>query len=58
MVVIDVRVAQRVHKLAGGQPRHVCDHVREKGVAAREAKFSGVFFILFQSIIGNFRWNF
>ena len=47
MVVIDVRVAQRVHKLAGGQPRHVCDHVREKGVAAREAKFSGVFFILF-----------
>ena len=35
VVVVDVRVAQRVHELPGGQPRDVGDHVREKGVAAR-----------------------
>ena len=36
VVVVDVRVAQRVHELPGGEPRHVGDHVSEKGVAASE----------------------
>ena len=34
VVVVDMRVAKRVHELAGRQPRHVGDHVREEGVAA------------------------
>ena len=34
VVVVDMRVAKRVHELAGRQSRHVGDHVREEGVAA------------------------
>ena len=34
VVVVDMRVAKRVHELAGRQPRHVGDHVREESVAA------------------------
>ena len=33
VVVVDVRVAQRVHELACGQSRDVGDHVREERVA-------------------------
>ena len=33
VVVEDMRVAKRVHELAGRQPRHVGDHVREERVA-------------------------
>ena len=48
VVVVDVRVTQRVHELPGGQPRDVSDHVREKGVAARgEAESKFLLYLIF-----------
>ena len=53
MVVVDVRVAQRVHKLSGGQTRDVRDHVREKGVAADGGEVEGkIFRVVFLLLCG------
>ena len=55
MVVVDVRVAQSVHKLPGGQPRDVRDHVREEGVAADGGEVEGkVFQLVFLLFVGQF----